>query len=75
METKKRDWLIKKRIDRHLKPEDIAELVGVTQQFYNYVENGKRRPSPETAIKIGKVLDFDWKVFYEKRKYEQQSQN
>ena len=30
----------------------------------NYVESGKRRPSPEIAIKIAKVLDFDWTIFY-----------
>lgn len=67
MIQEKRDWLIKKRIERNLDQQDVAELIGTTQQFYNYVENGKRRPSPEIAIKIGKVLDFDWRLFYEKR--------
>ena len=67
MVQEKRDWLIKKRIERNLDQQDVAELIGTTQQFYNYVENGKRRPSPEIAIKIGKVLDFDWRLFYEKR--------
>lgn len=61
----KREWLIKKRIERNLKVTDVAELIGTTQQFYNYVENGKRRPSPEVAIKLGNILNFDWRIFYE----------
>lgn len=67
MKQEKRDWLIKKRLERNLDQQDVAELIGTTQQFYNYVENGKRRPSPEIAIKIGKVLDFEWTKFYEKK--------
>lgn len=68
MKCEKRDWLIRIRKERNLDQQDVAELIGTTQQFYNYVENGKRRPSPEIAIKIGKVLNFDWRLFYEKRK-------
>lgn len=67
MKQEKRYWLINKRLERNLDQQDVAELIGTTQQFYNYVENGKRRPSPEIAIKIGKVLNFDWKLFYEKK--------
>ena len=67
MKDKKRDWLIKLRQDRKLNQQDVSELIGVTQQFYNYVENGKRRPSPDVAIKIGNVLNFDWRLFYEKK--------
>lgn len=67
LKQEKRDWLIKKRLERNLDQQDVAELIGTTQQFYNYVENGKRRPSPEIAIKIGKVLDFEWTKFYEKK--------
>ena len=65
---KKREWLINIRKKRSLEQQDVAELIGTTQQFYNYVENGKRRPSPEIAIKIGKVLGFDWRLFYESPK-------
>lgn len=59
--------MIKIRKERNLDQQDIAELIGTTQQFYNYVENGRRRPSPEKAIKIGNVLGFDWRLFYEKK--------
>jgi transcriptional regulator with XRE-family HTH domain len=67
MREKKRDWLIKLRQNRKLEQQDVSELIGVTQQFYNYIENGKRRPSPDVAIKIGNVLNFDWRLFYEKK--------
>lgn len=67
MKCEKRDWLIRMRKERNLDQQDVAELIGTTQQFYNYVENGKRRPSPEIAIKIGKVLNFDWRLFYERK--------
>lgn len=67
MKCEKRDWLTKMRKERNLDQQDVAELIGTTQQFYNYVENGKRRPSPEIAIKIGKVLNFDWRLFYERK--------
>lgn len=67
MKEKKRDWLIKLRQNRKLEQQDVSELIGVTQQFYNYIENGKRRPSPDVAIKIGNVLNFDWRLFYEKK--------
>lgn len=61
----KRNWLIKKREGKKLSQKDVADLIGTTQQFYNYVENGKRRPSPTIAIKIGYILEFDWRLFYE----------
>ena len=60
----KRDWLTKMRQERKLDQKSMAELIGSSQQFYSYVESGKRRPSPEIAIKIAKVLDFDWTIFY-----------
>lgn len=67
MAEKKRNWLIKKRKERGLEQKDVSELIGTSLQFYNYVENGNRRPSPEIAIKIGNVLNFDWRMFYEKK--------
>lgn len=60
----KRDWLIQKRKEKNLDQKHISEMVGVTQQFYNYIENGKRRPSPEIAQKLAEILDFDWTLFY-----------
>lgn len=74
LKQEKRYWLINKRLERNLDQQDVAELIGTTQQFYNYVENGKRRPCPEIAIKIGKVLDLEWTKFYEKKNKKNQEQ-
>lgn len=42
----------------------VSELVGISESFYCMIENGERRPSVETAKKIGAVLGFDWTRFY-----------
>ena len=60
----KREWLIKLRNKLKLSQTEIAKLCDVTYQMYGQIENGKRRPSPELAQKIGKVLNFDWTRFY-----------
>lgn len=65
IKNKKRTWLIKAREKKIFTQVEVAELIGTTPQFYNYIENGLRRPSPEVAKKIAKVLDFDWTKFYE----------
>ena len=44
--------------------QDIAAKLKCTEQYYNLIENGHRRPSPEKAQKIGKILSFDWTEFY-----------
>lgn len=60
----KREWLIKLREKRKLSQKEVSELLNVTQQMYSYIEVGKRRPSPELAQKIARVLNFDWTKFY-----------
>lgn len=61
----KREWLIKLRGKKKLSQMEVAKLSDVTQQMYGAIENGKKRPSPDLAIKLGKILKFDWKKFYE----------
>lgn len=61
----RREWLINKRTKRGLTREEIAKLCDVTYQMYGCIENGKRRPGPDLAIKLGKILKFDWTKFYE----------
>ena len=65
---KKRQWLIDIRKKRQLEQSEVAKLVGVTQQFYSYIESGSRRPSPEVAQEIARILNFDWTLFYSKPK-------
>ena len=56
-----RDWLKKIRQDRKMTQGDVARLVGITSQYYCFIENGQRRPSPQAAIKIASVLGFkEW---------------
>nr|DAZ26614.1 MAG TPA: Helix-turn-helix XRE-family like protein [Caudoviricetes sp.] len=61
----KRYWLIKFRERKGLSQSKIAKEIGVSQQMYNYIENGKRNPSPKLAKKIADVLNFSWTKFYE----------
>ena len=63
----KREWLIKIREQKELSQASVSKLVDVTQQCYGAIENGRRRPSPDLAKKIGKVLNFDWTKFYRKQ--------
>lgn len=36
---------------------DIAELMGMTQQAYSYIENNDMPPKMETCIKLSKIFD------------------
>lgn len=73
--SEKREWLIKYREKRRLSQLDVAKLVDVTQQHYGYIENGLRRPSPQVAQKIAKILNFDWTKFYSKTEKHQKNKN
>ena len=64
----KREWLIKIRKDKGLTQVQVAKLSQISQQLYNFIENGNRGVSVETGKKIAKVLGFDWTEFYKKRK-------
>ena len=43
---------------------EAADMVNVSQPAYSNIENGRRRPSPEVAQRIAKVLGFDWTLFF-----------
>lgn len=44
---------------------ETAERSKISYQHYNFIENGKRRPSVPVAKRIAAVLGFDWTRFYE----------
>lgn len=48
----------------NLTQEQLAKKIGISQNYYSLLENGERRPSPNTAKKIAKVMGFDWTSFY-----------
>lgn len=60
-----RKWLMQLR-DKRTQLE-IAQEAGISQNFYSWIEKGKRTPSPHTAQAIAAVLGFDWTRFYEDR--------
>lgn len=58
-------WLKEQRKKAGLSSKEIAIACGVSYAHYNFIESGKRRPSPELAQKLGKLIGFDWRLFYE----------
>ena len=63
-----RHWLKQIRETKGLEQKDIALKINKTQACYSYIENGNRNPSVELAQKIADVLDFDWTLFFPKKK-------
>lgn len=47
---------------------ELATNLNITETAYFYIENNKRNPSVELAQKIANILDFDWTLFYPKKK-------
>lgn len=44
------------RINRKLSRRQLAELVGVSQQFIQQVESGQKSPSLDTAVRLASAL-------------------
>jgi len=61
-----RMWLKEVREAASILQIDCAIAAGISREFYCMIENGKRRPSPEVAQKLGGFLGFDWGRFYQK---------
>ena len=61
-------WLKELRIAKGLTGSAVSAEAGITQQMYNYVENGKRSPSVTVAKRIAAVLGFDWTRFFDDEK-------
>lgn len=43
---------------------EMAEMLGISRQHYNSVENFKKTPSVELAKAIGDVLEVEWVIFF-----------
>jgi len=65
-------WLKMARESRGISQESVASQCAVTRQYYNFIENGDRRPSVETAKKIADVLGFPWTRFFEEQEGEEE---
>ncbi|BDR57934.1 helix-turn-helix transcriptional regulator [Xylocopilactobacillus apicola] len=59
-----RYWLKELRKDLNMSQLQVAQLSGIHRVHYTFIENGRRRPSPQVAQRIGKVLNFDWTLFF-----------
>jgi len=56
--------LEEKRKEMGLTQEEIAQKLNISRQYYNALENHKRKPSVDLAKKLGGLLGFDWTIFY-----------
>lgn len=54
-----REWLRALRVQQSLTQQIVAERTGITRAGYTMIENGDRRPSPEVAKKIARLLGFE----------------
>lgn len=63
----KRTWLIERR--GNLTQDQAAQLSGISRSAYSNIENG-RGLSVKLAKQIAKALKFDWKLFFEKDRFE-----
>lgn len=54
-----REWLKKLRLKRNLSQQNVADELGITQQYYNLIENGERQSKMtiDTAQKLAKIFD------------------
>jgi putative transcriptional regulator len=63
----KRDWLIKLRTERKMTVREIAPLMGLSFSHLSDIENGRRNPSVELAMKMAKYYEVDLTLFIEDR--------
>ena len=52
----KRDWMKKTRLEKKLSVRGMAELLGISHQHYNDIENGNRNPGIELAITMAEFF-------------------
>jgi len=56
--------LKKLRTEKNMTMKQVSTQAGIAESTYSLIESGNRRPSPEVAQKLGKILGFDWTAFY-----------
>ena len=60
----KRNWLIYSRKNKNLKQSEVAQVCGISQQYYSKLELGTKTPSIMVAKKLARLLDFSWTKFF-----------
>lgn len=59
------EWLKKMREKMKKSQQQVAKDIGISRQYYNLIELGKRKVPVHTAKKIAAAMNFDWQRFYE----------
>ncbi|MCX7779646.1 MAG: helix-turn-helix transcriptional regulator [Negativicutes bacterium] len=62
----KRVWLEQVLHNKKLTHQKAANSIGIERSYFTQIVNGRRRPSPEIAQKIGQALGFDWTIFFDR---------
>ncbi len=57
------------RNEKEMKGCEVAEKCKISYQYYNFIENERRRPSVEVAKRIAGVLGFEWTRFFEEEEH------
>lgn len=60
-----RSWLVNLRKSLNLSQKYVAEKSGVSRATICRIELDQRSPSPRLAIKLGKILGFNWERFFQ----------
>ncbi|EMW6345449.1 MULTISPECIES: helix-turn-helix transcriptional regulator [Enterococcus] len=64
------NWLVKMRTSKKMTQDEVARLADIPRTTYSSIEQGRRRPSVENAMRIASALEFDWTIFFEKERRE-----
>lgn len=60
-----RSWLKDIRVKKQMTMKAVATDAGISESYYNQIENGTRGCPVDTAKKIAAVLGFNWTKFFE----------
>lgn len=70
-----KEWLINLRNQKAMTQDEVAKSADMPRTTYSSIEQGRRRPSVENAMRIASVLDFDWTSFFEETLRETKQEN
>ncbi len=68
MKKLERLWLRQIRETREISQSEMARRLNRTQACYCQIESGARNPTVALAQRIAEILDFDWTLFFPKKK-------
>lgn len=60
-----RNWLKEFRCVKGYTHREIANKCEISRSYYTHIENGTKTPSVEIARKLGRILNFNWIIFFE----------